>query len=116
MKDKFDEKLLQLKRDNGLCFEVACSEEENQEYMELIKQKKLLPKEIIRKELSNGNAPDRYYKEIPIDISQEELQEYCMLKQTKNINTIKNCVVFFTVLTVISLVRTVISFLPVLFN
>ena len=111
MKSKFNEKLLQLKYDNGFCLEVDCSEEENQLYLKLLKQKKELPIDIVRREESNGTKLDEFYKVVPLEISHEELHEYCLLKQTKHLNTIKNCVVFFTILTAISLFATIILFL-----
>lgn len=45
------------------------------------------------------------------ELTEEEKQEYFMLKQLKSINTIKNCLVFLTSLTVISIVATVLFFL-----
>ena len=103
MRSKLDEKLLQLKYDCGFCVEVDCSEEENQAYLELLKQKKKLPIDVVQR---NDNL-NKFFRVVPMDISHEELQEYCLLNQTKNLNTIKNCVVFFTILTVISLIATV---------
>ena len=108
MRSKFDEDLLQLKYESGLCKEVDCSEEENKKYLELLKRKKALPIDIAQRQEMNGTKWDKFYKVVPMDISYEELQEYCLLKQTKNLNTIKKCVVFFTVLTAISLFVTVI--------
>ena len=100
MNSKFHKKLLQLKHENDLCLEVDCSEEENQKY----KDYEELPANIGRREDVNGvPSYTKFYKIVPLDISHEEVQEYCALKQTKYLKTIRNCVVFFTALTVVSL-------------
>ena len=104
MKNKFYEELLQLKYDSGLCREVDCSEEENRAFAELLKQKKDLPADVLRRE--DENHRNEFYRVVPLEISHEELKEYCILKQTKHLHTIKNCVLFFTVLAVLSLLST----------
>lgn len=111
MKSAFYEKLLQLKHDNGLCQEVLCSEEENRLFLEMLKQKKDLPEDVVRCEESNGAKLDKFYRVVPFEVTHEEIQEFCMLKQIKYLKTIKNCVVFFTVLTVLSLITTVLLLL-----
>ena len=42
-----------------------------------------------------------------MDISHEDLQDFCSLKQAKDIRTIKNCVIFFTVVAILSLAVTI---------
>ena len=110
MRSSFDKKLLQLKYENEFCIEVDCSEDENQTYLDLLRQKKDLPIDIVQYEESNGAKLNKFYRVVPMPITHEELQEYCSLKQIKNLNTIKNCVLFFTALTVIFLFATIILF------
>lgn len=57
---------------------------------------------------SNASTSLSFYRIVPSDISSEEKMEYLALLRSKNIKTIKNCVVFFTVLMVISLCASVI--------
>ena len=102
MRKKFDEKVLELKYDAGLCREIDCTEEENQKFLEMLKRKEELPFDIARRD-ENGTKSDRFYRVVPLNITAEEIQEYCALRNTKNIQTIKKCVVFFTTLAVISL-------------
>ena len=109
-KSEFYENLFQLKYDIGLCQEIDCSEEENRMYLEMLKQKKELPSGIIRRVESNGAKLNQFYRVVPLEITPEEMQEYCALKQTKNIQIIKNCVVFFTVLSVLSLIAGILLF------
>ena len=106
MRKKFDEKLLELMYESGLCREIDCTDEENQMFLDMIKRKEELPIDIVRREESNGTKLDEFYKVVPLEITSEEIQKYCALQNAKNIKTIKNCVVFFTALTVISLVVT----------
>lgn len=40
--------------------------------------------------------------------TKEELEMFCMLRQTKSLESIKACVIFFTVLTIISIVGQII--------
>ena len=107
MKSKFYEKLLQLKDDNGLCVKEYCSEEENQIYTELLNQKKELPIGVYQHEELNGVKLNQFYKLTSADVSHEDLQDFCSLKQTRDIHTIKNCVLFFTVVSIFSLALTV---------
>ena len=46
----------------------------------------------------------KFYRIKSHDFSHEEILEYLSLIQTKHTQTIKNCVIFFTILTVINLV------------
>lgn len=111
MNVKFKRDLLKLMYENGLCDVAPCTEEENRMYSEMAKEKKELPFDIVRCEYTNGAKSDKFERVIPLDISTEDIQSYCALKQTKNINIIKGCVIFFTVATAISLL---ILLLPIL--
>lgn len=111
MRKEFDERLLELKYENGLCQEIDCTEEENKMFMELLKNKEKLPIDIAQHTDSNGIKLDTFYRVVPLEIASEKIQEYCALRNLKNIKTIKNCVVFFTVITVMSLIATIILLL-----
>ena len=111
MKKNFYEQLFQLKYDNEMCREVDCTEEENQKYLLMLKQKQQLPFDVVRCEADDGTPLDKFYRVVPLDITHEEVQEYCALKQTQHLHTIKKCMMFFTILTSISLGVTSILFL-----
>lgn len=111
MRRKFDERLLELKYESGLCREIDCTDEENKMFLEMLKQKEELPVDILRREESGGIKLDKFYRIVPLEITSEEIQEYCALRNTINIKTIKNCVVFFTAFMVISLVVMLFLFL-----
>ena len=104
MKVEFCEELLQLKYDEGLCKEVDCTEEENRRYLEMLHKKEKLPIDIVRRTETDGAALNKFFRVVPLEITHEEIQEYCALKQLKTLNTIKNCALFFTGLTVVSIV------------
>lgn len=109
MSSKLYKDLLELRCDSGLYQAVDCSEEENYTYLEMLEQGKELPKDVIRRIDSNGAELNQFYRVAPMKMTSEEMQEYIRLKQAKDLHTIRNCVVFFTVLTVIFLVVAVIS-------
>ena len=103
MKTKFNEDFLKLMHDFDLFQKVDCTEEENAQFREAIKHHKEIPFDVLQYE-EYGAKIDRFYRVVPLDVNNEEFQKYCSLKQLKFLRTIKNCVVFFTILTVISLV------------
>lgn len=80
---------------------IDCSNEENKKYSQMKKNNEPLPSGVYEYEMENI-----FYTEYKPDLTQEEKLEYIAFKQLKMINTIKNCTVFFTVLTVVSLLIT----------
>jgi hypothetical protein len=113
-KREFYKQLYALKMENGMAHKEKCSEEENQIYLQMVKQKQELPNDIWRESDKDGVLLNKFYRVVFEEITKEEFEEYCLLKQSQmldNLGTIKKCVVFFTVLTVISLVLAGISVL-----
>ena len=102
--------LMQLRREFGALQTANCSAEENEAYRKLLRQKKSLPNGVYqRSEKLNINDAELYanvtfVKLCKSDITDEELQEYFTYKKLAYLKTIKQCVVFFTALTVISLI------------
>lgn len=104
----FKKELTEL-RDQYALIEVRdCTPEETEEYKEVYeKDVSKLPPEIIVDEIQ-----DDYYKRSykfrrrinRTDITFEERIEYLQLKQTEHLNSIRNMVLFFVILTCISLV------------
>jgi len=84
---------------------IDCSKEDNKKYRELSKQGLPLPEGVYAYKTETGEDMYQYYTiHIATELSKEERIEYIMLKQFQNIKTIKNCVLFFTILTAISLI------------
>ena len=100
---KLAKELEQLKYELGVLQGVDCSYEENKKYRELLQENKPLPNGILRRDPDGSVEYASFYKVERTALSKDELSEYLQYKQLKSIITIKNCVVFFTVLTVISL-------------
>ena len=87
-----------------------CSDEENKAYSEMLKKGEQLPDGIEQRIDGSGFKTDTFYSLKDTGLSDTEKQEYIMYKQLQNIKTIKGCVVFFTVLTVISLIATLLGY------
>ncbi len=84
---------------------IPCSKEENKEYKAILKNGGSLPEGVFPYVYEGGEEPNgEFYTIYETDLTQAELDEYIAYKQLYMIRTIKNCVVFFTVLAVISLI------------
>ena len=99
-KAKFDVNLLQ---------NIDCSPEDNRQYLELLKNGQALPQGVYRKKDIDGRELDLFYTVYDPQLSEKEISEYIELMQYKEIRTIRKCVVFFTVLTIISLILGIIA-------
>lgn len=89
-------------KDNSLyeVFErIECTKEENEELYNMKASGMKLPDDIKEKTLSGGG----FYRLKRADADDDELKRYIELKKMKDLETIKSCVLFFTVLAVISL-------------
>lgn len=96
MYDRFEFNLLQ---------KIPCSKEENKKYAQILKDGEALPKGVFEYSYGDGTtSTTEFYTIYKTDLNQEEIDEYLKFKQLKFIKTIKNCVVFFTVLTVLSII------------
>ena len=89
----------------GLTEKVPCSLGDNKKFIDIISNGGQLPQNIYRyKDETTGAFLDEFYYSKPIDLTPSEVEEYLTYKKLKLLKTIKNCAVFFTVLTIISLV------------
>ena len=93
------EELNNLRFTNGLDSGVACSESENIIYSSMMKNGEKLPDNVFQ--YGSGYL---FYKSGTNVFSESEEAEYITLKKLSYLKTIKNCVVFFTVLTIVSLI------------
>ena len=101
---KLTKELEQLKRDLGVMQEVDCTEEENQEYLKLQRENKPLPNGVFTRHRNGSIDALEFYRFQEISLTKEELFEYIQYKQLHTLMTIKKCVVFFTILIIISLI------------
>ncbi len=102
--------LLELKYKLGILQRTDCTWEEDDKYRSLLRENKPLPDGILYDAPSDGSLElPHFYKVQKANLSKEELAEYVQYKQLKSIVTIKNCLVFFTVLTILSLVGGIIT-------
>ena len=90
------------KLDYDLIKKKPCTEEENQTYSKMLKEGKELPKGVFL--YSDDTECGEFYTVYEPDLTQEEINEYLTFKKLELLKTIKNCAVFFTVLTIISLI------------
>ena len=105
-KEKVDlrQDLKDFKEKFNLIQKIPCNIEENKRYTQMARDGKPLPENVFKYEYSVGMDYDEFYTLYIPDLSAAEINEYLTYKQLALLNTIKNCVVFFTVLTVIGLV------------
>lgn len=113
-KNKIDlkEELRSLYFDALLLQKIDCSREDNKKYNQLLKKNVPLPDGVYEYKTETGEATGSFYKVYQPELSQEEKLEYITFKQLKMISTIKNCVLFFTALTVISMAITFFALMP----
>lgn len=91
-----------LKKYFGVSYADYCNEEETQQYAELAQEDKMLPVGI--KESGDG----RFYRETQSDMTDEEIRQCLLMKQTYYLKTIKFCAVFITVLVLIGIIASLI--------
>ena len=83
----------------GVLQEIPCTAQENKEYQKLLKSGGTLPEGVYAYEYSDG----AFYTVYEADLTEAEIIEYLTYKKLNLIRTIKNCVMFFTVLTIIAM-------------
>ena len=103
IKNELDNLLLE----NNLAEKVYCTKEEEKLYSENIKNKQPLPSGVYK---GAGKdiflLDDCFYRVHRYKISEEDLKAYFALKQLAVLKTIKNCVLFFAILMIISIIIT----------
>ena len=96
--------LYRAKLDTGLIVKVASSSKEYKVFSNMIKEGKGLPEGVLRGVDGYGN--EAFCREA--QLTERQTREYIELLQYEELKTIRKCVVFFTVLIVISLIIAVI--------
>ena len=83
---------------------IPCSKAENKQYQQILKEGGILPDGVYAYDEFGVASTTEFYTVYETDLSQREILEYLTYKKLDFIRTIKNCIVFFTVLTLISLI------------
>ena len=96
--------LLEYKEQFDLIQKIPCTKEENKAYTQLLKTGKPLPENVRQYDYSTGMDYEEFYTLYIPDLTDSEIAEYLTYKKLSLLNTIKNCVLFFTILTIIGLV------------
>lgn len=88
---------------------IPCSSQENKEYQQLLKDGGTLPEGVFPYVYDNGDtSKTEFYTVHETDLTESEIKEYLTYKKLGFLRTIKNCVVFFTVLAVIGLILAIV--------
>lgn len=91
--------------DFDLLQKIPCSKQENAEYEKILKEGGTLPEGVFAYEYDYGQtSTSEFYTIYEPDLTEHEITEYLTYIKLKFLRTIKNCVLFFTVLTVIGMI------------
>mgnify|MGYP006976137685 CR=1 FL=1 len=89
----------------GLFSAKQFDNKKRKEYESIFVNGGTLPPNIIRrKHPLNGDV--QYYEIEKTDLTEEEQKQYMFLKLMSDVQSMKNCMIFFTVITIISLIAT----------
>ena len=106
-KEKIDlrEELRSYKFEFDLLQKIPCSKQENKKYAQLLKENGVLP-EGVYAYIDDNDEPSKteFYTIYETDLTKSEIEEYLTYKKLDLIKTIKNCVMFFTILTIVSMI------------
>lgn len=84
---------------------IPCSKQENKEYQKILKDGGVLPEGVFAYVHDSGEASTtEFYTIYETDLTESEITEYLTYKKLSFLRTIKNCIMFFTVLTIIGMV------------
>ena len=107
-------KLRSHKLEYGLIRQNPCTEKENKVCQKILKSGGSLPEGIYPYVYEGGEVSETDFCTISEpDLTEAEIREYLTYKQLHMIKTIKNCVLFFTVLTVLSVIAYLIIMLKI---
>ncbi|MHB8962966.1 MAG: hypothetical protein ACYC5K_07400 [Saccharofermentanales bacterium] len=106
---KLADELQELRFDLGVIQRAKCSEEETQHFKKLKKEGTPLPQDVFYNSGGDGALdPEYYYREVSSNLSEKEISELFLYRQTSYLKSIKNSAIFFVVLTTISMILTLI--------
>lgn len=99
------DKLRTYKFEFDLLQKIPCSKQENKEYQKILKDGGVLPEGVFAYVYDSGETSTaEFYTIYETDLTESEITEYLTYKKLSLIRTIKNCIMFFTVLTIIGMI------------
>lgn len=106
------EELCDYKYEFDLLQRIPCTNEENKQYQRILKETGTLPDGVYAYVYdTDETSTTQFYRIYETDLSDAEIQEYLTYKKLSLIKTIKNCAMFFTILTIISMIAYFILFI-----
>ena len=96
------------RREYDLIQKIPYSYKENKEFQKMKNDGEPLPDGVVEYTVT-GEPIGEFYHLYQANLTEAELTEYLTYKKLKMLRTIKNCIVFFTVMTVISLTLAIIG-------
>ncbi len=101
------EKIRRMYFNNGILQKIDCSSEQNEEYQNIIANGGSLPEGIFSYKYYEGSDSEsesnRFYTVYDGGLTDAEKLEYIYLKQLEQLKSIKTCIIFFGILTLLLL-------------
>jgi hypothetical protein len=89
--------------DNNFLQKIECSNEQNKEYLNILKNGGSLPEGTFRYKFEDGSESNRFYTVYDAGLTDAEKLEYINLKQLEALKSIKWCIISFAILTLLLL-------------
>ena len=111
MNNKLKEDYTKLKLYLGILEEQPCTEEESEQYKKLLQAGQSLPPNVHSVDPYNDGDIEcfTFYTLEETKLSPEDQEKYVQYKQLRTLITIKNCMLFFTILSITSIIGAIIS-------
>lgn len=100
--DNIKDGLLDYKLKYGLLERRDCTPEENQRYNNILAQNGTIPDNICAYVYDDSEVPLEFFELIDTDLTEEEKKTFIALKQLDYLNTIKNCLLYFTISSIVA--------------
>lgn len=107
-KNSVKKTIMSKRAEYGLTRDVPCSEQENKTYSKMLKNGETLPEGVFPYSYTDGTKSDRVFYVLGDEPTDAEIAEFLRYKELELLSTIKNCVVFFTVMAIIGIVAGII--------
>ena len=103
-KNSVKKTIMSKRAEYGLTRDVPCSEQENKTYSEMLKNGETLPEGVFPYSYTDGTKSDSAFYVLGDEPTDAEISEFLKYKELELLSTIKNCVVFFTVMAIIGII------------
>lgn len=107
-KNSVKKTIMSKRAEYGLTRDVPCSEQENKTYSEMLKNGETLPEGVFPYSYTDGTKSDSEFYVLGDEPTDAEISEFLKYKELELLSTIKNCVVFFTVMAIIGIIAGII--------